>query len=161
MEASSTVKPCPLPCQAPTTTPANICPQLKIESTLTNLANNTEGRTPPHVISPRSLHPIQTTKTNQLHVIAPISIQSWKRYIFVIYTTVSKEQPALTRYTQNHGTHGTEVHGVIELMKCLIFTGRHQEKVIKDAVEKLRQVLVLRCIFKSNENNLKYVAESY
>lgn len=89
MEVSSTVKCYALTRQAPTTTPANICPPLKTESTLTNLADNMERRTSPHVISPHSLHPIQqTTKNNELDVTAPITIQSWERCIFTIYTTV-------------------------------------------------------------------------
>lgn len=102
MEVSSTVKRYALTCQAPTTTSANICPPLKIESTLTNLADNMERRTPPHVISPHSLHPIQLiTKTNQLDVTAPISIQSWERYIFAIYTTM---------HSPKHSWHWLDIH---------------------------------------------------
>lgn len=52
------------------------------------------------------------------------------------------------------------VHEVIELMKCLTFMGRHQEKAMKDAMEKPRQALVLKYSFKSIESNLKICHKS-
>jgi len=48
-----------------------------------------------------------------------------------------------------------KVHEVTEPVKCLTFTGRLQEKAMKDATEKPTQTLISKYSFKSQEKNLK------